>query len=348
MRRWTQEQLHDIARRAMVEAGFEPDFPPAVVAETKAMTGPPQDPDPAVRDLRGLLWCSIDNDDSRDLDQLSVSEPLGGGATRILVAVADVDAAVRKGSAIDGRAATNTTSVYTPAGVFPMLPERLSTDLTSLNQDQERLAVVVDMTVGSDGATRASEVYRARVLNRAQLAYDAVAAWLDGTAPAPARLSAVRGLDEQIRAQDRAAQAMRSTRHQHGALSLASSEARAVFADGVLETWPTAEKSQGIVLIDEIDVHLHPRWKVEIVSRLRRVFPRVQFIITTHDPLCLLGTRKGEVHVMRRDPESEQVVATQFDVPPGTTADQVLTGFWFGLPSTMDRETVAMIKPIIN
>ena len=112
----------------------------------------------------------------------------------------------------------------------------------------------------------------------------------------------------------------------------------------MLRTWPTADKSQGIVLIDEIDVHLHPRWKVEIVNRLRRVFPRVQFVVTTHDPLCLLGTRPGEVHVLHRDAASERVVATQFDVPPGTTADKVLTGFWFGLPSTLDRGTLRLLE----
>ena len=112
----------------------------------------------------------------------------------------------------------------------------------------------------------------------------------------------------------------------------------------MLDTWPTADKSQGIALIDEIDVHLHPRWKIEIVNRLRRTFPRVQFIITTHDPLCLMGTRRGEVHVLNRNVETERIEATQFDVPPGTSADQVLTGFWFGLPSTMDRETLRMLQ----
>lgn len=112
----------------------------------------------------------------------------------------------------------------------------------------------------------------------------------------------------------------------------------------MLRTWPTADKSQGIVLIDEIDVHLHPRWKIEIVNRLRRVFPRVQFVVTTHDPLCLLGTRPGEVHVLHRDAASERVVATQFDVPPGTTADKILTGFWFGLPSTLDRGTLKLLE----
>ena len=137
-----------------------------------------------------MLWASIDNDDSRDLDQLSVAEPLAGGAVKMLVAVADVEATVREGSAIDGHARTNTTSVYTAAQVFPMLPEKLSTDLTSLGESQERLAVVMEMTVDPDGTVRESDVYRAVVLNRAKLAYDGVAAWLDGRRP---RAAAARG-----------------------------------------------------------------------------------------------------------------------------------------------------------
>src|SRR5207247_62713 len=154
-------ELREIARRAMRERGLEPDFSPTVLAETGAITKPAEDRDPAIRDLRGLLWASIDNDDSRDLDQLSVAEPAGGGA-----------AVVGKGSAIDGHAQTNTTSVYTAAEVFPMLPEKLSTDLTSLGEGGERLAVVVEMTVGADGAATGGDVYRARVVNHAKLAYD--------------------------------------------------------------------------------------------------------------------------------------------------------------------------------
>lgn len=252
--KWNQEQLLRIARRAMEEAGFEPDFSAAAKAETAALTGPPQDPDPAVKDLRALLWCSIDNDDSRDLDQLSAAEALPGGATRILVAVADVDAAVKKGSALDAHARMNTTSVYTPVGVFPMLPERLSTDLTSLNQDQVRLAVVVDMTITSDGATQEAQVYRARVLNRAKLAYDAVAAWLDGAGKAPAPLAAVPGLEEAVRLQDRVAQAMKNTRHEKGALSLATTEARAVFEGGILTDLRPDEKNRAKELIEEFMV----------------------------------------------------------------------------------------------
>ena len=141
---------------------------------------------PAIRDLTGLLWASIDNDDSRDLDQLTVAETLPGDAVKIRVAVADVDALVKDGSAIDAHARHNTTSVYTAAKIFPMLPEKLSTDLTSLNLDEDRLAVVVEMVVGADGSVQSSDIYRARVRNHAKLAYNSVAAWLEGSAAMPA------------------------------------------------------------------------------------------------------------------------------------------------------------------
>src|SRR3989475_12557385 len=235
----------------MRERGLEPDFSPTVLAETGAITKPAEDRDPAIRDLRGLLWASIDNDDSRDLDQLSVAEPAGGDAVTILVAVADVDAVVGKGSAIDGHAQTNTTSVYTAAEVFPMLPEKLSTDLTSLGEGGERLAVVVEMTVGADGAATGGDVYRARVVNHAKLAYDAVAAWLDGAGPAPPRVAAVPGLDAQLRLQDRVAQAMKALRHHHGALSLETLEPRAVFDGDVLADLRPDEANRARELIED-------------------------------------------------------------------------------------------------
>ena len=235
----------------MRERGLEPDFSPTVLAETGAITKPAEDRDPAIRDLRGLLWASIDNDDSRDLDQLSVAEPAGGDAVTILVAVADVDAVVGKGSAIDGHAQTNTTSVYTAAEVFPMLPEKLSTDLTSLGEGGERLAVVVEMTVGADGAATGGDVYRARVVNQAKLAYDAVAAWLDGAAPAPPRVAAVPGLDAQLRLQDRVAQAMKALRHHRGALSLETLEPRAVFDGDVLTDLRPDEANRARELIED-------------------------------------------------------------------------------------------------
>ena len=247
----SRNELCSLARRAMVKRGLLPDFSPAALAETTAIPGPVLETDPSIRDLRGLLWASIDNDDSRDLDQLSVAEALPGGRMRVKVAVADVDATVKKGSAIDDHARANTTSVYTAAQVFPMLPERLSTDLTSLGEGQVRLALVMDMAVEKDGVVAGSDVYRALVQNRAKLAYDGVAAWLAGAAPAPAPLAAVPGLDEQLRMQDRAAQAMRELRHQRGALSLASLEARPVFEGDVLTDLRPEEKNRAKELIED-------------------------------------------------------------------------------------------------
>jgi exoribonuclease-2 len=211
----------------MLEHGLEPDFPSAALAQLRAIGGAAA-AGGDLRDLRALLWCSIDNDESRDLDQLSVAAALADGATRVLVAIADVDATVAAGSPLDAHASANTTSVYTAAQVFPMLPERLSTDLTSLAAGQERTSLVVEMTVTSDGAVSASDVYRARVINRAKLAYNSVAAWLDGKGPVPGAIAAVAGMDEQLRIQDRAAQALKRVRKAEGALGLTTLEAQAV------------------------------------------------------------------------------------------------------------------------
>jgi VacB/RNase II family 3'-5' exoribonuclease len=226
------DELLRIARRALQARGLEPDFPAAALAELNAI--PAAASDPQVRDLSGLLWCSIDNDDSRDLDQLSVAEPLAGSDVRILVAVADVDATVPAGSPLDAHAGANTTSVYTAAGVFPMLPERLSTDLTSLAAQQRRLSLVIDMTVSAGGEVGAADVYRATVVNKAKLAYNSVAAWLDGKAAAPAAVAAVPGMSEQLRIQDRAAQALKSVRKAAGALGLTTLEAQAVYEGAAL------------------------------------------------------------------------------------------------------------------
>jgi exoribonuclease-2 len=248
--RRTRRDLHAIAVRAMIERGFEPDFPEDVRAELAALRGPAR-PDAGVRDLRARLWCSIDNDDSRDLDQLSTAEPLGRDGARVLVAVADVDALVRAGTALDARARRNTTSVYTAGGVFPMLPEALSTDLTSLNEGQERVAVVVEMEIDGAGAVGASDVYRASVLNRAKLAYPSVAAWLDGRAAAPPAVTAVAGMDQQLRIQDRVAQTLMRRRHERGALSLETIQARAVFDGDVLADLRADEPNRARQLIED-------------------------------------------------------------------------------------------------
>jgi VacB/RNase II family 3'-5' exoribonuclease len=223
--------LQRIARRAMRERGLLAEFSASEMAEANRLDRRLGDLDPAIRDLRGLLWASIDNDDSRDLDQLTVAEELPSGATRVLIAIADVDAKVPRGSALDHHAMTNTTSVYTDAQTFPMLPELLSTDLTSLNQGQERLAMVVEALVDGDGQIQPAggQVYRAVVVNQAKLAYNAVAAWLEAAGPPPPRVAQVAGLAENLRLQDRVAQALRRQRQQHGALELETLEPRAVF-----------------------------------------------------------------------------------------------------------------------
>ena len=218
-----------IATRVMAERGLEPEFSCQVDRQLAGIEGPGRDAAPGIRDLTHLLWCSIDNDDSRDLDQLTACEPLPSSGIRLWVAVADVDALVKPLTPIDDHALTNTTSVYTSARIFPMLPERLCTDLTSLNPDQERLAVVTELVFHADAALAGSAVYRARVRNRAQLAYDAVSAWIDGGGPLPEAAAAVPGLDAQLRAQDTLAQALRQRRHARGSLDLETLQPRALF-----------------------------------------------------------------------------------------------------------------------
>jgi VacB/RNase II family 3'-5' exoribonuclease len=242
--------LKAIARRAMLEHGLEPDFPAAATEQLRAITLPAMEQGPQIRDLRALLWCSIDNDDSRDLDQITVAEPLSGGAVRILVAIADVDATVARGSPIDAHARTNTTSVYTAAQTFTMLPERLSFDITCLTQGGERLSVVIDMTVAPDGSVSASDVYRAVVVNRAKLAYNSVAAWLDGKGPPPPALAAVTGMDRQLRIQDGIAQLLKRVRHQQGALALTTLEAQAVYDGAALIDLKPDEDNRAKELIE--------------------------------------------------------------------------------------------------
>jgi VacB/RNase II family 3'-5' exoribonuclease len=243
--------LLSIARRSMVDHGLQPDFDGAAIRQRDSITQAATSADADVRDLRSLPWASIDNDNSLDLDQLSVAEPGSAGMVRILVAIADVDAIVTPGSPIDAHAHFNTTSVYTAAAIFPMLPEKLSTDLTSLGQDQERLAIVIDLTVAPEGTVAQSAVYRARVLNRAKLAYNSVAAWLQGTGPAPAPIGAVAGLDEQLHTQDRVAQALRAVRRARGALDLQTIEAEPVFDAQVLTDLRPDESNRAKQLIEE-------------------------------------------------------------------------------------------------
>jgi exoribonuclease-2 len=225
-------QRTDLVRLAihtMLERGLQAEFPAEVERQLTAITGPGHEAGADIQDLTGLLWCSIDNDDSRDLDQLTVCEVLPQGGVKIFVAIADVDALVKKGTAIDDHARANTTSVYTSARIFPMLPERLSTDLTSLNEGQKRLAMVTEMVFNADGSLAGSTVYRALVRNQAKLAYDAVSAWIDGQGALPEAAAVVPGMEAQLRTQDSVAQQLRARRRAEGSLEFQTFQPRAVF-----------------------------------------------------------------------------------------------------------------------
>jgi exoribonuclease R len=220
--------LQAMARQSMLANGFEPEFPPQVqqqLAELKAH--PPQVvPGTNIRDLRKLLWSSIDNDTSRDLDQIEVAERLPNGETKVLVGIADVDAFVSKNTAIDLHATKETTTVYTGVKIFPMLPEELSTDASSLLEAGDKLSVVIEFIVGNDGTVHSGSVYQALVVNKAQLTYSAVGAWLENVSAAPEKVAASQELQAQLKLQDQAAQALRKERYRHGALNIETIEVR--------------------------------------------------------------------------------------------------------------------------
>lgn len=231
MRRRHTPDLYAVARAAVTEAGFEPDFPADVAGELDELVRAGAAPGPEVLDLRGLLWSSIDNRESRDLDQVEYAERAAGGY-RVLIGIADVDAYVPKGSAVDRHAAANTVSVYTPAEVFPMLPPRLSTDLTSLLEGEDRLAVVMELSVTAGGEVGSKRVCRALVRNHAKMDYESAGAWLEGAAPAPEAVGRVPGLAEQLRLQDEIARALHELRRRCGALELERAELVPVVEDG--------------------------------------------------------------------------------------------------------------------
>ena len=243
--------LSTIATWAMFSRGLEPEFPPAVQQQVARLRQAASESGRDIRDLSALPWCSIDNDDSRDLDQLTAIEPLHHGELRLYVAVADVDALVKKDSPVDRHARMNTTSVYTSARVFPMLPERLCTDLTSLNPDENRLALVTEMVFSGDGMLVHALSYRALVRNKAQLAYDAVSAWIvgEGDLPEPARR--VPGMATQLRLQDELAQKLRVLRRAEGSLEFETFQPRAQFKGDRICEIRQQEQNRARQLIEE-------------------------------------------------------------------------------------------------
>jgi VacB/RNase II family 3'-5' exoribonuclease len=257
--------LQAAAEHVMLEKGFQPDLPPGVGEQLSDIDRSPPSMSAAagVLDLRSLPWSSIDNDTSRDLDQLEVSESLADGAIKVMVAIADVAAFVGKGSPVDQFAARQTTTVYTGMRTFPMLPEQLSTAATSLLEGADKLAIVIEFAVSTSGHVQSSTVYPAVVRNTAQLTYGAVGAWLEGRAAAPAKVAASPALQAQLRLQDTAAQALRQERHRHGALNLETIEARPVVVDDRIVNLEVQEKNRATELIEDFMIASN-----ELVARL--------------------------------------------------------------------------------
>ena len=270
--------LQRIAHRAMLQRGLLPDFSAEALVELGRIQAPAAINGQQVRDLRGLLWASIDNDDSRDLDQLTVAEAMPGDKVKILVAVADVDALVNNGSAIDEHARHNTTSVYTAGRIFPMLPEKLSTDFTSLNFNEDRLSIVVEMVTGADGSLMDSDIYRASVRNHAKLAYNSVAAWLEGNGIVPAAVAAVNGLEDNLRLQDKAAQGMKNLRYVHGALSFETVEARPVFDGDEIRDLEVEKKNRAKDIIEDFMIAANG---VNARYLSSRKFPSIRRVVRT-------------------------------------------------------------------
>jgi exoribonuclease-2 len=241
------------AHEVMREFGLEPEFPEQVEREVRSLSaGLPVTDDEPVRDLRSWLWSSIDNPDSRDLDQLEYAERAADGTIRLYVAIADVASRVARGSATDEHASTNTVSVYTGVRTFPMLPERLSTDLTSLNPKQDRLAVVTELHVAPNGTVGRTAVFRAIVRSEAKLDYPSVGAWLQGQGELPRELADNPALEEQLRWQDDAAQRLDNVRERAGALNIETVEARPVMANGRIIDIAVVETNRARDLIENL------------------------------------------------------------------------------------------------
>src|SRR5271163_2134373 len=295
--------LQAIARQVMQAAGFQPDFPPEVqkqLADIRAH--PPQlVASDKVHDLRNLLWSSIDNDTSRDLDQIEVAERLPNGDVKVMIGIADVDSFVGKDSPIDQHALRETTSVYTGVTIFPMLPNELSTGASSLLPDVDRPAVVTEFVVNAGGELSSGIVYRAIVRNKAQLTYNAVGAWLEGTAPAPPKVAASSDLQAQLKLQDQVAQQLKKLRFEHGALNLETSEVIPLLLDQQVTGVAKVEKNRATDLIEDFMIAANG-----VVARLLENVSSLRRIVRTPahwDGIVRLAAAAGEK--LPADPDSK-------------------------------------------
>lgn len=267
--------LQAMARQVMLARGFEPNFPPGTQQQLAAIKAHPPalTPSEKVRDLRELLWSSIDNDTSKDLDQIEVAERLPDGGTKVMIGIADVDAFVAKDSPIDQHAEKEATTVYTGISIFPMLPLELSTGASSLLPDVDRPAVVTEFVVDGKGTLGSSNVYRALVRNKAQLTYNAVGAWLEGRGAAPPKVAASADLQAQLKLQDEVAQTLRKLRYENGALNLETEEVIPLLLDEKVTGVATVEKNRATELIEDFMIAANGvvARLLEKVSSLRRI-----------------------------------------------------------------------------
>jgi VacB/RNase II family 3'-5' exoribonuclease len=286
--------LQAVAKDVMMKRGFEPDFPAEVAAQlTQLRQEPPEiSAVDGIRDLRSLLWSSIDNDTSRDLDQVEVAERGSNDDVKVMVGIADVDVFVPKSSPIDQHAARETTTVYTGIRNFPMLPEELSTGSSSLLENQDRLGVVIEFVVDSAGSVKSSNVYRALVRNKAQLQYNSVGGWLDGTSAPPPKVSASPELQQQLRLQDEVAQRLQKQRQQNGALNLQTDEVRPLVLNDQVVDVVKQQKNRATELIEDFMVAANG-----VVARLLEKVSSLRRIVRTPerwDRIVQLAASQGE------------------------------------------------------
>ena len=289
----THLDLQATAKQIMQEQGFEPDFPPEVAAQLGTLRTQPAAPEsPDVRDMRNLLWSSIDNDTSRDLDQIEVAERGANGDVRIMVGIADVDAFVPKETPIDLHAGRETTTVYTGIRNFPMLPEELSTGVTSLLENQDRLSIVIDFTVDAQGNVKSSDVYRALVRNKSQLQYNSIGAWLEGNAAPPPKVAASSDLQDQLKMQNEVAQKLKTQRFQNGALNLQTDEVHPLVLNDKVVDVVKQQKNHATELIEDFMVAANG-----VVARLLENVSSLRRIVRTPkrwDRIVQLAASKGE------------------------------------------------------
>ncbi|HYJ90133.1 MAG TPA: RNB domain-containing ribonuclease [Pyrinomonadaceae bacterium] len=276
----TSNWLDDRARQTMADNGFEPNFPPEALAELDAIEKSYVAPTASdeITDMRELLWSSIDNESSRDLDQIEYAEQLENGDIRILVGIADVDDLIKKDSALDRHAAKNTVTIYTETEMFPMLPQELSTGLTSLNEGEDRMAVIVELVIKENGDVPGNNVFRAIVRNRAKLAYESIGEWLDNNTAVPEKIASTPGLKEQILLQKTAAQRLHKFRLEKGALEFESIEPSAVMENGEVQGIVSVKENSARRLIENFMVAAN----VEMAEFLeQKGFPALRRVVKT-------------------------------------------------------------------